>query len=176
MWKYFFCSSFVQKMSLAERWESLLKKVNKDFGGLNIFEIIFQPLALAIHFPSFPPLLIPQRPLPSQSRLLGPGSTQPFNIALRKWNLARSLLTMVELCPTFYKEIFGETGLYLRQAPLLPWSQPELLFREILHIKEPLVGSLAFFSFWFWTRWVQLKNESEAFPSQAVGLCQQNML
>ena len=84
MWKYLFCSSFVQKMSLAERWESLLKKVIKDFGGLNIFEIIFQPLALAIHFPSFPPLLIPQRPLPSQSRLLGPGSTQPFNIALCK--------------------------------------------------------------------------------------------
>ena len=84
MWNYFFCSSFVQKMSLAERWESLLKKVNKDFGGLNIFEIIFQPLALAIHFPSFPPLLIPQRPLPSQSRLLGPGTTQPFNIVLCK--------------------------------------------------------------------------------------------
>ena len=145
---------FFQKMSLAERWKSLLKKSKKDLGGLNIFEIIFQPLALAIHFPSFPPLLIPQRPLPSQSRLLGPGSTQPFNIALRKWNLARRLselwwcgylLTRIELCHTFYKEIFGETRLYLRQVPILPWSQPELLFREILHIKEPLVGSLAFF-------------------------------
>ena len=75
---------FFQKMSLAERWKSLLKKSKKDLGGLNIFEIIFQPLALAIHFPSFPPLLIPQRPLPSQSRLLGPGTTQPFNIVLCK--------------------------------------------------------------------------------------------
>ena len=111
------------------------KKVNKDLGGLNIFEIIFQPLALAIHFPSFPPLLIPQRPLRSQSRLLGPGTTQPFNIVLCKWNLARRLselwwcgylLTRIELCHTFYKEIFGETRLYMRQAPILPWSQPEL--------------------------------------------------
>ena len=126
---------FFQKMSLAERWKSLLKKSKKDLGGLNIFEIIFQPLALAIHFPSFPPLLIPQRPLPSQSRLLGPGTTQPFNIVLCKWNLARRLselwwcgylLTRIELCHTFYKEIFGETRLYVRQAPILPWSQPEL--------------------------------------------------
>ena len=138
---------FFQKMSLAERWKSLLKKSKKDLGGLNVFEIIFQPLALAIHFPSFPPLLIPQRPLPSQSRLLEPGSTQPFNIALCKWNLARSFDDVdtswpgLNYVPHFTKKylakkIISETSAYIAM---------ELLFREILHIKEPLVGSLAFF-------------------------------
>ena len=34
----------------------------------------------------------------------------------------------------------------------IPWSQPELLFHEILHLKEPLVGSLVFF-IWILIRW-----------------------
>ena len=34
----------------------------------------------------------------------------------------------------------------------MPWSQPELLFHDIPHLKEHLVVSLTLFPCWYWTR------------------------
>ena len=51
--------------------------------------------------------------------------------------------------PTRVKSCNVDKRICQRNSNRSPELQPELLFREILHIKEPLVGSLAFFSFWY---------------------------
>ena len=49
--------------------------------------------------------------------------------------------------PTRVKSCNFDKRICQRNLNHSPELQPELLFREILHIKEPLVGSLAFFHF-----------------------------
>ena len=53
-----------------------------------------------------------------------------------------------------------DKGWFFNPSPPVQFSteiKKELLCLEILHLREPLVGLLALFSFWYWTREGQLK-------------------
>ena len=56
-----------------------------------------------------------------------------------------------------YRVIFL-TRPYQCRNEKMPSRQPQLLFHEILYLREPLVGLLAFFSFWYRTGEGQLKD------------------